>query len=78
MLNVGAMKISVSKIVYYLYVALHLFQNKVGNEGVFRGKKKKSWATKILIKFPMKKNSLKLLCLHSLSLSLSPPHTEYI
>ena len=41
MLNVGAMKISVSKIVYYLYVALHLFQNKVGNEGMFRGKKKK-------------------------------------
>ena len=77
MLNVGAMKISVSKIVYYLYVALHLFQNKVGNGGVFR-KKKKSWATKILIKFPMKKNSLKLLYLHSLSLSLSPPHTEYI
>ena len=40
MLNVGAMKISVSKIVYYLYVALHLFKNKVGNGGAFRGKKK--------------------------------------
>ena len=39
MLNVGAMKISVSKIVY-LYVALHLFQNKVGNGVVFRKKKK--------------------------------------
>lgn len=44
MLNVGAMKISVSKIVY-LYVALHLFQNKVGNGVVFRKKKKENLGT---------------------------------